>query len=434
MKVIQGFVTSSSKISNLPGQVSDFMEISPMALTYSKNRAEYLSTSEIPRKTLHVFFTKDSITGTSFVLSEDKAERVFTAIKHVEDYFASQALNFSSSRFTAYVLAYCADFMQSFKHGNIFNSILPEWVSWVENDADATEVRIWLRNEAFESQFANYEITVIPPVQDLNDFFGQYASFSSVLKARTIHDFIEDVQVAKGEYPETYVRSLTMKFHNRNTAGTAAAQTTDFTWGFLIYGSAGDNIDTIKDALAEYLLSNTAHTEEEWKVILPEVFERTEFLLYPRWDLISVENSTSLSSLYRSAINLSEMTSYMLAHMVPDWTPAAAQSLIEVLPFDYKAITAGVLPGISNNETTKSLAELFPDYLPLSTSELDFNRMSIKTRNWVVLVVNAIVVAETASEYSSIQAPYRRVKRNDEIFVSFLYENINYLIRAAVNG
>ena len=45
MQIIQGFVTNDSFILNQDGQVNEFFELSPLSLTFSKERGEYQSAS-----------------------------------------------------------------------------------------------------------------------------------------------------------------------------------------------------------------------------------------------------------------------------------------------------------------------------------------------------------------------------------------------------
>lgn len=431
MKVIQGFVSIQNHISNIKGEVSEFFELSPFALTFSKNRTEYQS-PDAAGKVLHVFAAKDYATDTDFILTTQQVNNVLLAVETVMAYSSAQGLNFNSGRFISYVMAYSDSFMRSFSHGVVRNQLYPEWISWV--DTEGIEHRIWLASSAFESQYANYEITFIPPFDDVGDFFGNYATAATRLENRTLSDFMSDIQDAKENIPESCVRSLTVKFYNKNTLSHPVPQYTNVDLGFLIYGAAGDNIDNLKDAVANYLLTTTTHTAEEWEEILPEIFKRTEFIFYPCWHKISIENSTPQASLYSSVYNLNEVFDHVRGLAEATWTDNELLRLTEVIPFDYKALVSAVVPGTTNDIGTRSIAALFSDYLPLSTQELDFNRASIRTRNWVLLVVGMMQFAESATEFSTVLSPYRRVKRNGKIYLSFLYENINYLVYIKNNG
>ena len=204
-------------------------------------------------------------------------------------------------------------------------------------------------------------------------------------------------------------------------------------WGVLVYGENGDNIDSIKDAIVQYLLANSTKTEEQWKEIFPEIFQRTEFVFYPRWDHIAIRNTTELSSVYSSIYSPSEMLTHVLENSPNEITPTFVANNLFVMPFDYKSITCGVICGATNTIDRDSLLEIVPDYIPVNTSSLDFNRMSEKTREWVIKMVELLKVAETATEYSTIRNPIRRVFRNGKLFVCFVYDNVNFLVSAKKN-
>ena len=43
---------------------------------------------------------------------------------------------------------------------------------------------------------------------------------------------------------------------------------------------------------------------------------------------------------------------------------------------------------------------IFPDYVPVSSMTLDFGRMEIMTRDWVVMMEKLLIAAETVTLYS----------------------------------
>lgn len=59
--------------------------------------------------------------------------------------------------------------------------------------------------------------------------------------------------------------------------------------------------------------------------------------------------------------------------------------------------------------------------------------MSENTRNWVLNMQKLLKAAETATQYSTVVNPMRRVKRNGMIYLSLYYNNINFLVAAASN-
>lgn len=432
MSLILAFLTKQDFIKNTPGQVNDFFELSPLSLSYSKTRGEYQHETH-RGSVLHTFLSNYPETGMPYELLSSEVKTIMDVAQTVHTYCSEVIGSVNTPNLTAFVQAQHFELIQSFTVGAVHEGDhlkLPEWISWKKNDSDGSDVRVWLRNTAFENQYANFNIVVSPPISQVNLLFGNYASVASALRATTMPDLIDSAQVKADGYPPTYTRFITLKYYNI----TNPTQYTETQWGFLIYGKNGDNIDSLKDALVNYLLENSSHSQEDWQKILPEVFKRTEFLIFPRWDKVSIQNSNPLASLYASIYNVDDMLSYVLRNNPIEANAAYVQNKLNVLPIDYKAITLAAIPGETNDGDKDSLIEIFPDYIPIGTSDIDFNRMTVRTRNWVIHLVNMVVVAETITEYSSIVNPFRRVKRDGQLFVSFLYENINYLVSARQNN
>ena len=204
-------------------------------------------------------------------------------------------------------------------------------------------------------------------------------------------------------------------------------------WPAIVYGETGDNADSIQDALIHYVLANSAHTQAQWETIFPDLFKRNEFLFYPRWDKIAIANLTTSAALYSSAVDPVEMLAF--AKTVWSTTPASwIEANLTVLPFDYKGITLLALNGTTNKVGKQKLMSLYPDYLPVSTNSLDFNRMAIATRNWILMMVGLLKEAETADEYSTLEAPMYKLKRNNRLYIARAYEGANYLVACASNG
>lgn len=427
MKIIQGFVTKNAFIRNENDAVNEFFELSPLSLTFSRERGEYQS-PDAQGDILHTFISRDTETGALIIPSQDTVTKIISITNAVLAYCTGNA--FDSLGFINYLQAAYNGQISQVSHGLPYEGefyVIPEWTSW--KMADGTDVRIWHVDEAFRSQYSFYEIIVVPPLDNIAEFFGSYATVSTKLKALTTSDMMDRIQNAKGKYPDTYTRLLNFKLHNQNNP----AQSTDSSWGVLIYGANGDNIDSIKDAIVDYLLNNSTRTENEWKAIFPEIFLRTEFVFYPRWDEIAIHNTTELSSIYSSLLKPEELIDFVERNSHVPVTRTYISNNLRMIPFDYKSIACGVLCGQTNVPEKVDLRTIFPDYIPVNTSSLDFNRMTEKTRDWVVKMVELLKVAETATEYSTIRNPIRRISRNGKLFISFVYDNVNYLVSAKKN-
>lgn len=437
MRIINAFVAKDSFISNEPGQVSEFFELSPLALTFSRTRGEYQSdlSTDLYGDTLHVFDSFVSDTNEHFVLAQGIVNHILTITSTIFTYCHTNIGNFTLADLRNYVATLNAATIQNFALGLLYegeNYTLPDWVSWTHLSPDGTQtnIRVWYRNEAFENQYSNFEIIVVPPLSPIDNFFNHFANVGSQLSQATLSVMVDRAQEAKQGIPESYMRILTFKFYN----SANQVQFIETHWPVLIYGKNGDNIDSIKDAIIDYISKNSSRTQNDWQTILPDIFRRTEFMIFPRWDKVSIANLTDLSSLYSSIFSPREMLQFISNHHPAHPGNAFIEEKTRVIPFDYKAIVCAFIPGSNNADGVEAVEQLFPDYIPVGTSDLDFNRMSQTTREWVIMMVGLIKAAETTNEFSTVISPMRRVIRNGKLFLSRIYNNVNYLVSVRSNN
>ena len=112
----------------------------------------------------------------------------------------------------------------------------------------------------------------------------------------------------------------------------------------------------------------------------------------------------------------------------PQYTALYVDNNLTLIPFDYKAVTAVVLNGNTNVDGKKVFREMFPDYIPVPNTSHDFGRMTSTTQDWVLRMIELLVVAETATAHSPIPSHVRRVVRQGVIYICSIYDNINYLV------
>lgn len=430
MRIIQGFVANSQFTNNNGREIADFFELSPVAMTYSRERGEYQS-SVLPSYVFHSFASTDSDTGISSPITPAELQLIFSVTQSTVDYFRNNPLSWTSEAFVAQILNAFSGQLTDFSHGEPYlgdNDTFPEWLDWT--DSNGSKYHVWLNCVAFENQYSYYEHIVVPPFDTLDNFFGNYGENKAILSTITPIKMLDKAQVAKGRFATTVTRILEFKYYNPNNR----SQYTPTYWAVLDYGLNGDNIDSLKDSIAAYLLANSTHTEEEWMVIFPEIFERTEFLFFPRWDKIAIQNTSTLSVLYASIGAVDDLISYVTRNNPAEWDEATVRAKLSVIPFTYKNVIAGVLAGQTNGVAIDRLEKVFPDYLAISTSSPDFLRMTAKTREWLLAMVEIVKIAESATIYSTVINPYRRTRRNGQLFVSYVYEGINYLVSAKSNG
>jgi hypothetical protein len=428
--IVKGFVTINAYVNNNPGVVSPLGELSTWSRTYSKEKGEYQSV-DFPDLKLTTFIVADSLTGVPAVLAAPVAQQILQIVTSCQSYATSHIRPYDSVDFKNTILTNFFGLIGDLQLGEFRDNgslALPDWISWISTSNGNVNVKIWLSDPAFQDQFDDFKIEVIPPVAIVDNLFNAYNIALTEVNARTSAQLSDKIQQIKGSNPETYLRLLDFNFINSlNTA-----QSNKTTWGVIIYGKTGDNIDSIKDAIVEYVLANSARPKVEWEVILPDVFKRTEFILLPRWDLISIENLGANSNLYSSALSPTEALNFAKT-AINFYTPAFIDANTTVFPFDYKAISIIAVNGNTNVAGSTRLFDIFPDYIPVPSTSPDFNRMQLKTRDWMILLGQLLILAETATEFTSVPLYARKQRRNGILYISGMFDNVNYLVAAKSN-
>lgn len=429
--IAKGFVTVNAYVNNTPGQVSLLGELSTFSRTYSKEKGEY-QYDDTPGYKLTTFKVADSITNVAQELPAALAREAIQLVSAAISYATSHIRPYDSLDFKNTLLVTFFQRIGNLELGNFLDNgalALPEWISWTALDNNNAFVKVWLADGAFQDQYDDYEIVVIPPVEIVDHLFGDYNTSLIEVNSRSMSALSDKIAVAKGDNPETYLRLMDYDFYNKLNLN----QKNKTTWTTLIYGKSGDNIDSIKDAIVEYILANSSHIRTDWEIILPDIFKRTEFVLLPRWDKISIPNLGNLANLYSSMLNPAECVAFAKS-AISFYPTVFIDTNTTVFPYDYKALSIVSVNGNTNVAGSETLYGLFPDYIPVPSTSADFNRMQLKTRDWMIFIERLLMIAETATTYSSVPLYAHKQNRSGVIYISGLFDNVNYLVAAKSNA
>lgn len=429
MNNIKGFVSYNSLIDNTPGTNSSLGELSDLALTYSLEKATYIKafadTSLIA--TLTVMKSVNAVSGLHYSLSSNQTNEIFKIVQSVKTHLAAfpnaTNINIASSLSTEYPGEFSnIDFGEMITQGG---SVLPQWISWISTSNNGNVIKIWLSDTAFRTQYDEYTIKIVSPIDNVGQFFTGYANVLDLVQEQNNDSLYAKISELRGDRPETLMRVLTFNYVNAlNTSQTIAVK-----WPVLIYGAAGDNLDSIKDAIEAYLAQNSSGP---WAGIFPDIFKRTEFVIMPRWDLIALPNATQSTSLYRNSMQVSELLTYAKNFLNGVFTPTHVENNAEVMAIDYKSIALVSVPGNNNLEGRTKLTELFPDYLAVNNGT-DVSRMSLNTRTWVTGLTSAVYVANNPNTPTVASLNVRLQRKYNKNFVGFTHDNVSYLV-AAINN
>ena len=429
--IVKGFVTDATFISNVQNEVASVFELSSKAYSYAKDKTHY-SLNAYPGNDLVVFKAINQVTGDAFVLDNGTVDIIFRLtnlikaypINHVFPYVTQDYLDYLQANIGAEAVNIGIGEFEQFQ-----TSFYPKWFSFNTTDTEVKNVIIYISNGDFLISYDEYEIQVVPPLADSTLFNRHYGEVLVDLEEETFVKLNDRMELAKGVYPNTYTKVMEFTFHNKLNPTVFKK----VYWGVIIYGEAGNDIDAIKDAIEEYILSNPGNIRSQWEIMFPDIFRRTEFLLFPLWHKVAVENLTDLSNIYSSMIGIKEAKEFVHAAVSDLYSEVEIYNDLVLFPYDYKAITIAAIPGTLNIDNKDQLFEIFNDYIPVNTSSLDYMRMSTGTRDWSYKLEQALLLAETDNIHASVTPGFRKVTRGNRRYVAFYYDNINYLVAYSYN-
>ena len=430
MKIIQGFVTFSKFVNNTPGQTALIGELSTWSRTYSKEKGEYTD-KNVSGYVLTTFKVVDQDSGMAVKLNEGEAKEILEVVKEVELYGQRNTRPYDPVDFRNSIQASFYGRIHSLDIGNFVDNgeiAVPESMNWISSANSNNAVKIWMTDASFSDQYSDFSITVIPPVTSIDMLVGEFSVAKREVESRSVTQMGDIIQLEKLEHPETYVRIMTFKLHNKHDT----RQYIETHWPVLIYGKSGDTIDAIKDTITEYIRMNTTAPEQVWEFVLPDLFKRTEFVFVPRWDKIAVPNLTEISGLYSSMLSAVECVAFAKDN-IPFYNPSFTELNTSVMAYPYKQVLMLVINGEKNIANKKTIQSLYPDYIPVPSTSVDFSRMQKKTRDWVMFLDDLVIMAEVATVLTTLPKTMRRTIRNGKLFISAVFDEVNYMVAAKSN-
>lgn len=427
MYVIKGFATHAAFTNNTPGSIHPIGELSQYSKSFSKDVGLYIS-PVADNIQLNAYLTQNN--GVNIQLSEDHKTKVLTIIKAIYARTISAGGEIYGDELENLLLAQHASIGTEFTAGPIVNDgqyWIPSYMEWKIANVDSL-VRIYFSNPAFELEYDEFSITVVPPLDVLDDFFKHPTTVKALLASRDHAETIEIVQIAKNNKPETILRADIFNYINP----TVNADKTPTNWTVLIYGPAGNNIDSIKDALVDYVLANSTHTRDEWTKILPDLFKRTEFLVLPQWTEYAIENRAIEAGINSPIANLKKTMEFIKANAF-NYADVHVDLYADVFTHPYKSLSVGLIGSIENRDSLFGIRQCFPDFIAVNTASHDFDRMSKETRDWAEILSEMLILADSANRYTTLPVRYTKVQRNGKWFIVRSYLNIHYLVSMKSN-
>lgn len=431
MYTLNGFVNVTPFADNSVGVIAPIGELSTRSKTYTRELGQYAQNAY-----------KDVILY-SFLSTEDDtsipvpAEIITQALKYGQWLYDRTVVgNASSDRdeiLDDLLTAFQAE-ANSFDCGeSVYDEdhhySLPSWLSWKNNTLDAGNnyIKVYFSDAAFQSQYDKFYIAPVFPFTPVDDFFLAPATVIQKLTTRTNAEFADDIAEVKGFNPETILWGDSFDYVSPLNGSKTPAN-----FNALIYGAAGNNPDSVKEALTTAILAQSTHTREEWLAILPDLFKRTEFILTPIWDTYAIPDREQVTGIY-SPIGLISRAASLARQTAEGYLPYHVDQYAQTFGLTYKSLGCVSVGGPENRDDKFLLSDIFPDYIAVGTGDNDYSRMVKHTTDWLYMLAEMLIVAEDMTEFSDVPRGMSRLVRGNTMYVAKSYDKIQYLVVAKKN-
>lgn len=427
MSILKGFAELSVLVNNADDITSPIGEISSDSRTFVKD-IKVLTNAAYPGITyLNMQALTDTLTETTITLDQTMA--MLTVIGWIHTNAQSGEIGPSQTAFTQLFetrFENTYSLLRSTSHVNVNNTWYPRSVTFCLTGREAVDAwTIWFSDELFSAEFDVTKIYVISAIENLDLFFSNPTVVQNALNLFTPTRLIEKVEEIRGPNPYTVLRSDPFPWFS-----TTSPQTTLTTfWTTVIYGRQGNNIDSVKEAIVAYVLANSTHTLEEWGQVFPDIFRSTEMIAAPAYYNYAIPPQQTERGMYSAIVSDADMT-VLLKTIVQGngYSASYIEDHVTTLQSTYRSVALGAIMGPENRDGYKTLRQLYSDYLAVATNHASFGLMTELTREFVMILNEMLMEAETLTPTSSIPLGFTRVHRNGVWYIAKNHNNLLLLV------
>ena len=303
----------------------------------------------------------------------------------------------------------------------------PAYISLtLTNSGEENTIYLWYSDEYFTSKvpYPRYEMREVLPVTPIDALMGAPEAVTALLKSITPASFLSHANTVAGQKSQSNLWSNEYEWH----CLTNSDITQQCPLGVLINGVAGVNIDYIREFLRNRILELSAHSVDDWRIVLPQLFKATEFLIIPLWDRKSLQNQDESTRLYSPTVRMktSVLKAYTDRYM-PEYSAQWLDENLCVTGSTYKNLAFLSCGNPDNYGAKYSFDEQFPEYAVVNTLTPEFSKIPGRTRVFITKLTNLFLVAEEATTTSMVPDGFTRVVRNNVHYITFTYESCQYL-------
>ena len=424
MIVVKGFYSVPKFFNNQPNSVAVFGELTQIAATYARDFKTY--TNETSQLSFCLFSCKDGVspvdlTPTYSTQGCDVGDWIYSVAPNI-------SINLTPIEWAQLMQAALGNGINTVTCGELITDgtrVMPRWVSWQVNAPNDTYFfKVWLSSHDFQESYDDFEIYIVPPVDNVDKLFQAHADLVTELARNNIAVIHERMMEVKNNFPETVVRTEMIEIIDRTNTNNRVQSA----WTALVYGRQGDNTDSIRNAIRAYNTSHSTNTEADWRVLMPDLFNVTCFYVYPLWTKFAVAPRLSMPGINSPVVsawaNLEYVRLISNAHM----TEAHVREHLETTSHRYKNLSLNFIGGTDNRLGKCKFSDYFPDYINEASTSEDFFRQSTATKDITNLMTVMLKKIDLWEQDSTLPPSIRVFVKHGMTFLASKYDNIEYYV------
>lgn len=418
--------------NNEKDKVNRLGELHTYSETFAEDRGMYKDISK-PNSLLVTFSSLNEI---SSVLSEEVpvppavADLCLTIMENLYD----KAIHGNFDNQEVPVREYMLTQWQGIIQNVVINEMVTDGSQWLPSSiifegtstTSPFQVQLWFSDENFRAEYDNYVIKVALPIDNIDRFFDTATNVQSIVSTEmTLTDQMRRANEIVGTKPPTIIQPTEFEWVDP----TMPSRKVTVPWTVVVHGEAGLNIDAIRAAIVAEIMKNTAYSQTEWEKLFPDVFGSTEFIFVPNFQHIALPDDAVNGGIYAPGGNVAQDNAVAVKFVKGNgYTSTYMADNMNRYSFPYKSLSAAVIGGYRNRDGVNQFGDRWKDYINVSTSSIDFKRMSDETMNLVLTLNKMFQIAETMTSTSAVPRGFMRLIREDILYVTATFQRTNLIV------
>lgn len=423
MYLLKAFMSMPTLVDNRHDQTAPFGELTTQSKTFTRDLRQYAKTS-YPDVELNVFYCVDEmnvrIEPSAAFMDKILALGQWVYTQHVTKSIPTDAnkpafINAIENEFPDITGVVVGEILT----GNQPDLNMPDYVQFKLLDGTRQyQGMVWFSNEAFDIQYDETEIFIIPPLPDINQLIDSKPAVNQKLLEQLWSTAINRIQEIRGDNPETGLLPLDLRWHDPSDTNAILITT----WSAVVYGRAGMDSEAIKDAIREYIANNSDY--DKWNEIYPDLYSENEFVIIPAWNELALQPNALQVGLYSSLVPAGTFRSIAKTFAPSGYSQSTnietyLDANLEVGSATYRALMFASMGNPNNRNEMYRLRKLYPDYMAIDSRDSDFARMAQATQEFSIKLTDALNRAYTYKPTDVLPAGYMRLIRRSYHFLAF---------------